>query len=104
MSDEITARITKYVEESGFKTGEIGHCRHSCGMPGTRVLSVLPEWSPIDGAHTLVVTPTEVISMTCSYPSAYSKWETRRKWTYRSPEELKEILARETKKPAGCWA
>jgi hypothetical protein len=104
MSDEVNAKIKKFVEESGFKEGVVRTCTHRSGMPGTRVMCVLPEWSPVDGSHTLVVTATEVISMTCLIPWGYNKWETRAQWPYTSPKELKEILDREVKKPAGCWA
>lgn len=103
-SEEVSARIHAFLKENGFAEGVTSTCQHACGMVGARVACVLPEWSPVDGSHTLVVTPTEVVSMTCLIPYNYNDWRVRARWNYSSPEQLKEILGRETKKPMGCWA
>jgi len=96
--------IQQFLQENGFESGRYGGCRHSCGIPQLQGTSVRPSYSPVDGAHTLIVTPTHVMRFTCRIPYNYNDWmcvETRK---YTSKEQLLTILSEMTNQPQGCWA
>ena len=95
-------KVKQFLTENGFKEGRYGLAQHNCGIAPESIL-VKPDWSPVDGDHTLAVTTDRVISMTVLIPYNNHDWQIRASWPYTSPEQLKEILDREVKTPAGCW-
>ena len=100
MSD-IMDQIREWLELEGFERGCHGTCGHGCGLPPS--ILVKPGYTPIDGAHTLAVTSSEVLSATCRYPSNYNDWQVRRRVTYESREDLKRIISELIVPPRGCW-
>ena len=104
-TSDIQKRMQGTVYGFGFRGGWYGTSNHSCGLPGGARVLVRPEYSPVDGAAVVVVTPETVSMWVCAYPSNYSNW---RQWEdfgeYRSEMGLKLLLENATKQPQGMWA
>lgn len=95
-------KISAWLAENGFEEGSFMNNYSSIGCPpGIRVK---PEYSPIDGSYTILVTPTTVQPFVCDKPWAYNAWRPLAEFhTYSSKEELKTILDKLVKRPLGCW-
>lgn len=98
---EVLDPIRDWLKAEGFELGCYGTCGHTCGLPPG--VLVKPGYTPIDGAHALLVTTTEVIPATCMYPSNYNDWRIRRRVPYGSRDELNKTLREMVTQPHGCW-
>ena len=98
---EILKEIREWLTAEGFELGCHGTCGHGCGLPPS--VLVKPGYTPVDGAHTLAVTATEVLPATCRYPSNYNDWQIRRRVSYGSLNELKRVVSELSIAPRGCW-
>jgi len=97
-------KLREWLKENGYGEGANTWCSHTCGLPPTGN-RVIPSYSPIDGAHTVVVTNTHVQSYVCRIPYNYSDWSAHGPARpYETPEQLKEILDEMIQEPKGCWS
>jgi hypothetical protein len=80
-----------------------GACDHFCGLPNDEGVLVAPTHSPVDGAHALRVTATEVASYVCPYPSNFRDWYPISRQSYTTPEEMVRIVTERIEQPRGCW-
>jgi hypothetical protein len=94
-------KLEEFIELKGYKLGTYGSVRHGCGLP--HGIQIKPNYSPIDGDHTLVVTGEKVMSCVCSYPWMHNNWRIRSSNSYSSPEELEKIIKEMANPPKGCW-
>ena len=104
MTAELSKKIEEFIVSNGFETGVYGKycgCQHSCGLPTG--IKVRPDWSPIDGSHTVVVTEDKVHTCHCNTPYYHRDWHTVGTESYETQAELLEILERRTKPPQNCW-
>jgi hypothetical protein len=98
--------IEKTLANAGYedRLGKcFGTCFHSCGMPRDEGVTVQPDYSPVDGAHVIRVTATEVASYVCHYPSNNFDWHLITRESYDSPEKMLQIVAERIELPTGCW-
>ena len=98
---EVIDQIREWLVSQGLEMGCHGTCGHSCGLPPS--VLVKPGYTPVDGAHTLAVTSTEVLSATCVYPSNYNDWRVRQRVPYATRDDLKSVIAELGNAPKGCW-
>ena len=98
---DILGQMREWLTSEGYEQGCHGVCGHTCGLPPG--VLVKPGYSPVDGAYTIVVTTTEVMSATCMYPSNHNDWRIRRRIAYTSRDELSRHLRELTVQPRGCW-
>ena len=109
MDTEIREKIKKIVKnEMGFQLGIYGECQHTIGLPNETYVMVRPNYSPIDGACVVLVTPTKCKKYTCKYPSAYNEWnlyeaDLYEGDNYRDLHELKEALNILVNEDPGFW-
>ena len=96
-------KVRELLEKNNFEEGVYHCCQHTCGIPGGTHIKVKPEYSPIDGAYTLVITPTHVKRYTCGIPFNHHDWRMVGSTKYSSPEELLTILNKYAKEEQGCW-
>ena len=103
MTSELSSKISKFIEANGFELGSYGTggAIHGEGRP--RGVTVCPEYSPIDGGHTVVVTEDTVYNCLIRYPTNYTNWYVSKSRKYETQDELLSILKEATKQPQGCW-
>jgi hypothetical protein len=88
----------------GDRIGKVhGTCMHSCGLPQRELVMVRPDWSPIDGAHVVVVTAEEVATYGCPYPSGHCDWSLCSQATYTTPDAMVSLVQQRVEPPKGCW-
>jgi hypothetical protein len=80
-----------------------GTCGHHCGLPQQEMVFVRPDWSPIDGAHTIVVTAEVVSTYGCRYPSNHCNWNLHCSMSYSTPDEMVSLVSQAVGQPKGCW-
>lgn len=100
-------QITKTLEDAGLgdRIGKrFGTSGHNCGLPNQTWVSVRPNYSPIDGAHVVLVTTEHVASYVNNYPSNFSDWRLRTRQGYSTPAEMVKAVQQMVKQPQGCWA
>jgi len=99
-----TQRIRKNLEAAGLSRHICaGHtqCNHHCGLPaGQPAVLLLPDWSPIDGAHLVVVTANEVASYAVRRPYTMHNWCRLQGLQYRSTAELRRLVNAFIRQPA----
>ena len=98
--------IRECLERNGYKEKldkVFGTGNHGCGMPGGIRVWVQPNYTPIDGAHVLLVTPTTVESWVLPYPTNYHDWYRRTSMNYGTPEEMMKHVEYLSNQPRGCW-
>ena len=98
---DIRERMREWLTSEGYEQGCHGTCGHTCGLPPGVLVN--PEYSPVDGAYTVLVTATEVISAVCVYPSNHNDWRITRRIAYTARDELSRLLRELTVQPRGCW-
>jgi hypothetical protein len=99
-------KIKQALEAAGLgdRIGKVhGVCNHSCGLPQQERVMVRPDWSPIDGAHVVVVTAERVSSYGCHYPSNFNDWSSRGGTQYGTPDEMVSLVQQRVEQPKGCW-
>ena len=101
---KIREQIETWLKPNGYELGRFGVADHDCGLPATDRVMVRPDYSPVDGGHTLAVTATEILQCVCPYPSNYNDWRVMRRYSYANPAELKRVLDQLVSKPQGCWS
>jgi len=104
MSDDVHNSIKEWLKKNGYEEGEYGGCDHGCGMPQIDAVRVKPDWSPVDGDHTILVATDAVLQMTCAIPYNYNDWTIQARHPYSNTDELKEILDRLVSQSSGCWS
>ena len=110
MPNEVTQKIKDFLISKGYELGscdEKGNktlaCSHTCGIPSNGVL-VKPNYSPIDGSHTLLVTPTSINRYVIKTPYFHHEWQIQSSRTYGTAKDLEKHLNRMLNAPVGCWA
>jgi len=103
-ASSVSDQIREFLTQNGFQTGFFCCCQHTEGMPKGEGVCVKPSWSPVDGDHTLMVTPTEVIQLTIRCPYNFNEWSVRSRQGYNNPGELLSALNKLVKQSEGCWA
>ena len=103
MCNDIEEKIKTFIEGKGFKLGVFSCCRHTCGINKEAGVLVRPDYTYNDGGRTIKVTPTRVIDYTVSCPYNYNDWRERKSKTYKTQEEMIEILEDWCKEKSGCW-
>lgn len=101
----IHERIVQTLSEAGIEThtpNVLGQSTHGCGMPGG--VRVSPGWSPVDGLHTILVTPQTVETYTLNYPTNHNEWRQRSCRTYGTPEQMVAHVRDIRNEGKGCWS
>jgi len=93
--------LLEFIESKGFERGVYGGAKHSCGLP--HGIKIKPDYSPIDGSHTLIVSGTMVKSCVCPSPWGHNDWRVYSSRSYNSPEELAKIIEEMSNPEKGCW-
>jgi hypothetical protein len=93
--------LAEFIEEKGYEHGVYGSTKHGVGLPTG--IKVKPNYSPIDGSHTLVVTGEQVISCVCAYPWGANDWRIRQSKAYDNPEGCAKAIEELANPPKGCW-
>jgi hypothetical protein len=99
-------KIKQALEAAGLgdRVGGIyGTCMHSCGLPQQELVMVRPDWSPIDGAHAVIVTAEAVATYGCPYPSGHCDWRLIGYAKYGTPDEMLSRVRERVEQPKGCW-
>ena len=104
MSEDVQNSIREWLKKNGYEEGQYCICAHTCGLPQVQAVWVKPDWSPLDGDHTLLVTADAVLQVVCWQPYNYRDWVIHTSHPYSNTDELKEILDKLVKQPVGCWA
>lgn len=93
------------ITESGFTEGCRNGCNHDLGLPDVTRITIRPDYCPIDGAATIVVTPTLVGMFVCRIPYNGNQWYRHgQEYLYQNRETLLEHIKRMMKQPvSSCW-
>jgi len=89
-----TPQIEKCLTDQGFQLGVCGCAEHSCGMPNMPAARVMPTYSPVHGAHAILVTADEVLQMVCHYPFNFRDWQVFKRTAHKNRRVLKRILTK----------
>ena len=106
MKKDIIIEMNGFLKENDFKLGAYGMSpiTHKIGLPKRKYALVRPEYSPIDGACTILVTPVSVSKYTIKIPFMNNEWVLHRKHEYKNKTKLLELLNEYTLEPKGDWA
>lgn len=77
-------------------------CTHRSGLPHY-VAAVRPFFSPVDGDHIIIISPTEVMSAVCFIPLNHHNWTIQNRSGYSTPEGMIEAIEKFSDAPTGCW-
>ena len=106
MKKDIIREMNEFLKKNDFKLGVFGmsSITHKIGFPKRKYTLVKPEYSPIDGACTILVTPVSVSKYTIKIPFMDNEWKLHKKHEYRNKVKLFELLNKYTSEPEGDWA
>ena len=105
MKDNIVREMNEFLKEHEYKLGVFGMSpiAHKIGLPGRKYSLVKPEYSPVDGACTVMITPVSISKYTIKIPYMNNEWILNKKHTYKDKIELLELLNKYTIEPKGAW-
>ena len=107
MNKIVYKKIKDYLIECGYEIGLYGEVLdrfpHHIGLPSTTHVTIKPDYSPIDGLATILVTPTEVSMWVLKIPCAYNEWVKYKSKEYAHTNEMADILMDYVEEPAGPW-
>jgi hypothetical protein len=106
MEKNIIRKMNDFLKENGFKLGifNMSPITHKIGLPTRKYSLVKPEYSPIDGACTILVTPISISKYTLKIPYMYNEWVLVVKHSYSNKIKLLELLKEYVPEPKGDWA
>lgn len=106
MASSVRGDIEEFCLSQGYELGVNTGPGKAYGLP-TGVVFLKPNYCPVDGQHTIMVTPINVVSLTKTIPfnnnvleAGSSGWLEYAKWPYSNKSELASILI---KAHRGCW-
>ena len=91
---DVVHKIKVWLIANNFELGTYGweNPTHTIGFPGGTVVRVKPKYTPIGGACTILVGPTEVFRMALDTPFQNNRWIIRDRYSYSDRERLKIIF------------
>lgn len=106
--DVVMARLKSALTDNGY-ADRIGKSfperpgMHNEGLPNKPFIRLGPDYSPIDGLCTVLVTPTKVEQWVLRQPYLHNDWRCAQQVHYSTQNELFVNIQQFVKVSAGCW-